>query len=71
MQHRPSKRVRRLFDEVEALGLQLEDLTLEEERLHATLEKLWRSKTLLMANLASKAQEATTMEASEHVKKGS
>jgi hypothetical protein len=67
---KPSKRVLSLFAEVEDIASHLEDLTLEEERLHATLEKLWRSKTLLMANLAGKAQEATAMEASEHVKRG-
>jgi hypothetical protein len=62
---KPSKKVRTLFDEVEALALQLEDFTLEEERLRDTLEKLWRQKTLVMANLAAKAHEATATESDE------
>jgi len=62
---KPSKKVLTLFAEVEEMAGQLEDLTLEEERLHDMLEKLWRSKTLLMANLAGKAHEATATESSE------
>jgi hypothetical protein len=62
---KPSKKVRNLFASVETLALQLEDLTLEEERLQQTLDEIWRRKACVMANLAAAAQDATLTEVAE------
>jgi len=62
---KPSKKVRTLFAEVETRASYLAELTAEEVRLRDLLTKLWRQKTLVMASLAAKAQEATAAEAAE------
>lgn len=62
---KPSKKVLNLFAEVETLALQLEELTLEEERLQNTLEELWRRKTSVMATLAATAHAASQIEVAE------
>lgn len=62
---KPSRKVVALFAEVEMLADQLTELTAEEERLRDLLMKLWRQKTLVMANLAAKACEASQTEVAE------
>ena len=59
---KPSKKVRDLFAEVETIAGQLIELAAEEQRLRDTLERIWRTRTIAMATLAIKADEAARAE---------